>query len=207
MCLAKGLQGSPGGRSTSSGKDDASPDPEEQILTSFTSLFQYLSVVAHFTAKLKSTVILINMWISYIYKENTIQFNYLIAGKYHQNNGVMFMLFCLFMVDKFWVKAFIKPCHPVRNHEFLHSSEEGFTEVWRLCWFTSAQLEVKDVHFVMYRAFVKCIQVVESALSECESGTGHCFCCQWKWSFVIYVLIHTPSLLHSELYYVMLIHV
>lgn len=68
MCLAKGLQGSPGGRSASSGKDvcincEASPDPEDQILTflSFTSLFQYFSVVAHFTAKPKSTVILINM--------------------------------------------------------------------------------------------------------------------------------------------------
>lgn len=203
MCLAKGLQGSPGGRPASSGKDNASPDPEEQILTSFDTVDFSLAVKC---AKLKSTGILINMWISYRYKENTIQFNYLIAGKYHQNNGVMFMLFCLFMVDKFWVKAFIKPCHPVRNHEFLHSSEEGFTEVWRLCWFTSAQLEVKDVHFVMYRAFVKCIHVVESALSECESGTGHCFCCQWKLSFVIYV-IHTPSLLHSELYYVMLIHI
>lgn len=58
----------------------------------------------------------------------------------------------------------------------------------------------------MYRASVKCIHVVESALSECESGTGHCFCCYWKLSFVIYVLIHTPSLLHLELYYVMLIH-
>lgn len=144
MCFAKGLQGSPGGGSASSGKDVCincgdSPDPEEQILTFlfFTSLFQYLWVVAHFTAKLKSTVILINMWISYRYKENTIQFNYLIAGKYHQNNGVMFTLFYLFMVDKFWVKAFIRPCHPVMYHEFLHSSEEGFAEVWRLCWLSS----------------------------------------------------------------------